>query len=64
MTDDQYTEHEVKLRVFEDRFNVIEEKFTRALEQLNSKFNIIIGIWGALFTSAIIPVILHHYNLD
>lgn len=64
MLDEQFTEHEVKLRVFDEKFNVLEEKFSRGLEQLNSKLNIIIAVWGALFTSAVIPVILHHYNLS
>jgi hypothetical protein len=62
--DDNYTEHEIKLRVFDDKFTVLEEKFNRRMDSLNSKINIMIGIWGALFTSAIIPVLLHHYNLS
>lgn len=62
--DEHYTEHEVKLRVFDDKFTMLEEKFNRRMDVLNSKINIIIGIWGALFTSAIIPVLLHHYNLS
>ena len=62
--DDHYAEHEVKLRVFDDKFTMLEEKFNRRMDTLNSKINIIIGIWGALFTSAIIPVLLHHYNLS
>ncbi len=62
--DDNYAEHEVKLRVFDDKFTMLEEKFNRRMDTLNSKINIIIGIWGALFTSAIIPVLLHHYNLS
>ena len=62
--DEYYAEHEVKLRVFDDKFNMLEEKFNRRMDTLNSKINIIIGIWGALFTSAIIPVLLHHYNLS
>ena len=62
--DENYAEHEVKLRVFDDKFTMLEEKFNRRMDTLNSKINIIIGIWGALFTSAIIPVLLHHYNLS
>jgi hypothetical protein len=62
--DDTYAEHEIKLRVFDDKFNILEEKFNRRMDGLNSKINIMIGIWGALFTSAIIPVLLHHYNLS
>jgi hypothetical protein len=64
MMDEQYTEHEVRLRVFEERFQVLEEKFARGIEGVNTKLNVIIGVWGALFTSAIIPVLLHHYNLS
>lgn len=62
--DENYAEHEVKLRVFDDKFSMLEEKFNRRMDTLNAKINIMIGIWGALFTSAIIPVLLHHYNLS
>ena len=56
MTEDQYIEHEVKLRVNDYKFKSTE----RELSRLNSKLNF---IRVTIMTGFLVPVILHHYGL-
>jgi hypothetical protein len=56
MTEEQYIEHEVKLRVNDARFNGIEKE----MASLNQKLNFIII---TVITGVLMPVVLHHFNL-
>lgn len=56
MNQEQYIEHEVKLRVNDHRFKSTE----RELSRLNNKLNFIII---TMVTSVLLPVILHHYRM-
>lgn len=56
MTNEQYIEHEVKLRVMDARFMALE----KAVNHIDSKLNWIIGIF---ITSIVLPVVLHALKL-
>jgi hypothetical protein len=56
MTNEQYIEHEVKIRVHEERFGVHHERFCK----LESKLNWIISL---LVGGMILPVFLHFLKL-
>lgn len=53
---EHYIEHEVQLRLHEEKFNAIERRF----DHLDNKLNLIIGI---VISSIIIPVGLHLLKL-
>lgn len=60
---ENYIEHEVKLRVHDALFNHIDYKFTnleKRMDKLDGKFNWMIGF---IISGIIIPIILHKYNL-
>ena len=56
MNQEQYIEHEVKIRIHDHK-----------IDNLNKKLNWMIGLsistMGLILSSIIIPIILHHYNL-
>jgi len=56
MTEERYIEHEVKLRLNDERFKNIDKRFDR----MDSKLNWIIGI---VLGSVFIPVGLHFLKL-
>ncbi len=49
MTTEQYIEHEVKLRVHDEKFRILESK-------MNHTMALVIGSW-------IVPIILHYLKL-
>ena len=55
-TEEHYIEHEVQLRVHDEKFKSIDKRF----DHLDNKLNIIIGI---VLSSVIIPVGLHWLRL-
>ena len=55
-SEENYIEHEVQLRVHEEKFKVIEKRF----DHLDNKLNLIIGI---VLGSVVIPVVLHLFGL-
>jgi hypothetical protein len=60
---EQFIDHEVKLRTHDALFKHIDYKFDKLedkVDGINSKFNWIIAL---LISAIIIPVILHRYNL-
>ena len=59
MNQEQYIEHEVKLRVHDERFRMMELLY----KQLNKKLDIIMGACGAIFTVILIPILLHGLKL-
>jgi hypothetical protein len=59
---EQYIEHEVKLRTHDALFNHIDYKFDkleRKVDGVNSKFNWVIAL---IVSGVIIPIILHKYG--
>lgn len=56
MIDEQYIEHEVKLRLNDELYKIMRTDFNR----LNNKLNFIIATG---ITSILIPLILHHYQM-
>lgn len=56
MNQEQYIEHEVKLRVQDERFKAIE----KAVSDINAKFNFVAAF---VIGSILVPIILHHYGL-
>lgn len=56
MTSEQYIEHEVKIRMQEHKFSILEE----TMKKLDGKINWLIGI---VLTGIVIPVVLHFFNL-
>lgn len=56
MTTEQYIEHEVKLRVHDERFGVHSERFGR----LEAKLNWIITL---LVSGMLLPIVLHLLKL-
>lgn len=63
MNQEQYIEHEVKLRTHEALFKHIDYKFNKLedkVDGINTKFNWVIAL---IISTIIIPVILHKYNL-
>ena len=67
MNQEQYIEHEVKLRVHTEQFKIFDEKYEERFKYLESivketrAFTRI--ILGTGITAIILPIILHHYNL-
>ena len=55
-TEESFIEHEVKIRLHDEKFTLIEKKF----DHLDNKLNLIIGI---VLSSVIIPVGLHLLKL-
>jgi hypothetical protein len=53
---EQYIEHEVKIRTHDVLFKHLEEKFNK----LDNKFNWIIAL---IISGIVIPIVLHKYNL-
>ena len=47
--EENYIDHEVRLRVVE-----------KAIHDINIKFNLLIGV---ILSSIVMPVVLHHYGL-
>lgn len=65
--DEQYIEHEVQLRVHDEKFKVQEKMFDakfamleKQFGRLESKLNWIVAV---LVTSYFIPVVLHYFKL-
>jgi hypothetical protein len=56
MTAEQYIEHEVKIRMQDLKFGVLEE----SMKRMDAKINWLIGI---VLTGIIIPVVLHSFEL-
>lgn len=60
MTNEQYIEHEVKLRVLEEvnteRYRIL----NKMMADMNNKFSWMITF---IIGSIIIPIFLHHYNM-
>jgi hypothetical protein len=56
MTQEQYIEHEVKLRVHDERFGVHGERFAK----LEAKLNWIITL---LVSGMLLPIVLHFFKL-
>ena len=56
MTQEQYIEHEISLRLLDERFKALE----KALEEIDNKFNWIIGLF---LSSIVLPVGLHFMRL-
>jgi len=56
MKEQYYIEHEVKLRVMDERFKSMEN----VIKHIDSKFNWVVGVF---IGSVIIPVILHYFKL-
>lgn len=56
MTSEQYIEHEVKIRIQEHKFSILEE----TIKKLDGKINWLIGI---VLTGIVIPVVLHFFEL-
>jgi len=54
-SEENYIEHEVQIRVHEEKFKVIEKRF----DQMDNKLNLIIGI---VLGSVVIPVVLHLFG--
>ncbi len=64
---EQYIEHEVKLRVLENKntdiyskFDKIEQRFDRLESRFESGFTMLVGL---IITSIILPVVLHSLKL-
>lgn len=55
-TEENYIDHEVQLRLHDEKFKIIEKRF----DHLDNKLNLIIGI---VLGSIIIPVALHFLKL-
>jgi hypothetical protein len=55
-TEESYIEHEVKLRLHEHKFSIME----KSLEHMNSKLNWILGI---VLSAVFLPVGLHYLHL-
>lgn len=56
MTDEQYIEHEVKLRVNDEKFNLMKSELTH----LNAKLNFILV---TAIIGVILPVVLHYFKM-
>ncbi len=56
MTNEQYIEHEVNLRVHSYKFSTLE----RELHKLDNK---ITGLYGLIIGSIVIPMVLHYFEL-
>lgn len=54
--EESFIEHEVKIRLHDEKFNIIEKKF----DHLDNKLNLIIGI---ILSSVLLPVGLHFLKL-
>lgn len=71
LTNEQYIEHEVKLRVLkelnDERFLAVDAKFDnidKRFDRLESKFETaFIMLVGLIITSIILPVVLHSLKL-
>ena len=67
LTVEQYIEHEVKLRVHDERFKITQEinddKFKSIHQMMAQLKQIMIGVTVFFIGSIIIPVILHHYGM-
>ena len=55
-TEEIYIEHEVQLRVHDEKFTLLEKR----LDKIDHKVNFIIGV---ALSAIIIPVALHYFNL-
>ena len=63
MNQEQYIEHEVKLRTHDALFKHIDYKFDKLedkVDGINTKFNWIIAL---IISAIVIPIVLHKYNL-
>lgn len=67
MTNEQYIEHEVKLRTFEIQKRLDEksnDKEHRELRDMLKEMRTIYRVtMGAFATAIVVPVILHYFNL-
>ncbi len=52
MNQEQYIDHEIRIRMQE-----------KCYKQLNNKLDIIIGTCGAIFTVVLVPILLHGLKL-
>lgn len=62
MTNEQYIEHEVKLRVHDALFNHIDYKFNnleKRLDKIEGKFNWIIGL---IISGIAMPLLLKYFE--
>lgn len=61
---EQYIEHEVKLRVLketsDDKFSSIDRRFDHLESKIDTNFHIILGIFIA---SVLLPIVLHALKL-
>ena len=68
MNQEQYIEHEIKIRVLQElndeRFKQVYEKLDDKFVQLNNKFNWLLLLNAGVLTSIIIPIILHILKLS
>lgn len=63
MNQEQYIEHEVKLRTHDALFNHIDYKFQtleKKVDKLESRINWVVSL---IVISIIIPIVLHHFHL-
>ena len=60
MTEEQYIEHEVKLRLHEGIYKQLYDKLEYMDKKIDSNFHWTISL---IISSIIIPIILHKYNL-
>lgn len=56
MNQEQYIEHEVQLRVHNERFKFLEDSIININQKINWLIGVIVGVM-------IIPIVLHHYGL-
>lgn len=56
MTTEEYIDHEVRLRVNDEKFKAHDEKFDRLESRLNWIIGLVVGSW-------ILPIILHAVKL-
>lgn len=67
MTNEQYIEHEVQLRVHSELFKVIdnkhEDRFKRIDNDIKGIKSLLFSIIGIGVTSIILPIFLHVYRL-
>jgi hypothetical protein len=56
MTNEEYIEHEVRLRVHDEKFILLEKR----MDKMDNKLNWLIGLISG---SIVIPVVLHAFKL-